>query len=119
MSEKGFREAFGYEVAHMIGAGREYDSKVREERKRQDAKWGVNMVDDRSMMVILMEEVGELAKEVLENPAGSNLDKELVQCGAVLRKLYELRSARRRFSDGGLSDEQRAAVAEAFAPGKP
>lgn len=55
---------------------------MRNERKRQDEKWGKqNHVLDR-WLVILQEEVGEAAKAVLEAET-ANYRKELIQIAAV------------------------------------
>ncbi len=55
---------------------------ILEERERQDNKWGVQNHDPKWWLAILTEEVGEVARAILE---GSGLDyrKELVQCAAV------------------------------------
>ena len=55
---------------------------IKSERKRQDEKWGEQNHDPLYWISILVEEVGEAAKEVLENKF-SNYRKELVQCAAV------------------------------------
>ena len=53
------------------------------ERDRQDVKWGSQRdLDDRLWSTVLMEEVGEAAKEVLERRR-DKLFAELVQVAAV------------------------------------
>jgi NTP pyrophosphatase (non-canonical NTP hydrolase) len=55
---------------------------IRAERARQDAKWGSQRhLDDRIWLPILVEEIGEVAKEILEGH-GTLID-ELVQVAAV------------------------------------
>lgn len=59
------------------------------ERASQDAKWGQQNHDNRKWVAILMEEVGEVARAVLEAEQGQqnedpvNLREELVQVAAV------------------------------------
>ncbi len=54
---------------------------IKAERIRQDAKWGEQNHDDFKWLSILVEEVGELAKAILENdPHGV---EELTHCAAV------------------------------------
>lgn len=55
---------------------------VMTERMRQFKKWGVQDHDEDRWMVILMEEVGEVARAIFdENP--DNYREELVQVAAV------------------------------------
>lgn len=57
---------------------------IREERKRQDEKWGADRHQDGILWTtILVEEVGEVAKDVLDLNT-ENLKKELVQVAAVV-----------------------------------
>lgn len=65
---------------------------ISEERDRQDAKWGTNFEDRcwQDWVTILMEEVGEVANAVLEEPhelhttyAREKIRKELIQVAAV------------------------------------
>ena len=60
---------------------------VRTERERQDEKWGEQNHDPFVYLTVLMEEVGEAAKDALQTRyGGSDLTKlrtELVQCAAV------------------------------------
>jgi hypothetical protein len=53
---------------------------VASERARQDAKWGEQNHDDLYWLGILMEEVGEAAKDVIENRSPH---KELIEVAAV------------------------------------
>ncbi len=55
---------------------------IKAERARQDAKWGEQDHDDLYWLGILMEEVGELAKSIIENDP-KNGAKELIQSAAV------------------------------------
>ena len=50
------------------------------ERKRQDGKFGVETMSDERWLAVLVEEVGEVARAILE---GDGLDEELVQVAAV------------------------------------
>ena len=54
--------------------------KIREERTRQDEKWGVQNHDDFVWNAILVEEVGEVSKALL---TGGDLESELMQAAAV------------------------------------
>ena len=57
---------------------------IREERKRQDVKWGAGRhLHDYEWLAILVEEVGEVAKEILERPNTTSLLSELVQVASV------------------------------------
>lgn len=62
---------------------------ILDERKRQDAKWGVQNHLDLVWNAILVEEVGEAAQEVLTQAYGSDgkghgdLREELVHIAAV------------------------------------
>ena len=55
---------------------------IRLERSRQDAKWGEQRHMPLYWLAILMEEVGELAKVILENDA-LGMRHELVHVAAV------------------------------------
>jgi NTP pyrophosphatase (non-canonical NTP hydrolase) len=55
---------------------------IREERKRQDAKWGADReLDDFVWLAILTEEVGETSEAILKDMLSKR--KELVQVAAV------------------------------------
>jgi len=56
--------------------------KINTERSAQDKKWGVQHHPASKWLAILVEEVGELAREVLEGNDGA-LGKELRQVAAV------------------------------------
>lgn len=63
-------------------------TEILKERAAQDAKWGVQHHTDEKWSVILTEEVGEVAAEVLksepESPIeDSPLEQELIQVAAV------------------------------------
>lgn len=65
---------------------------VTHERKRQDDKWGdpPEWPDpDGIKLAVLTEEVGEVAKAMLENVPVSELRAELVQVAAVAVKWIE------------------------------
>ncbi len=58
---------------------------VENEMQRQDDKWGPQDHPDIVWLAVLTEEVGEVAKEILERRSGGGFDlrKELVQVAAV------------------------------------
>jgi len=56
--------------------------KVSVERDRQDEKWGVQGHAPMKWMTILMEEVGETSKAILEDKV-LDYEKELIQVAAV------------------------------------
>lgn len=51
------------------------------ERENQDAKWGEQNHSDLKWNAILLEEIGEVAKSILEN--GEVSEAELIQVAAV------------------------------------
>lgn len=55
---------------------------ILQERLRQYKKWGVQDHDEDRWMVILMEEVGEVARAVFEDDP-ANYREELIQVAAV------------------------------------
>lgn len=56
---------------------------ILEERERQDKKFGANrMLDDGEWLKIIIEEIGEVAKAMLEN-SPKEVMKELIQVAAV------------------------------------
>jgi hypothetical protein len=76
------------------------EKSVREERERQDIKWGIQNHTAEWWLAILMEEVGELAQAILEthfdkNPEHLtkggivNIRKEAVQSAAVALAIIE------------------------------
>lgn len=75
-----------------------WEKLIDEERKRQDAKWGIQDVDPCWWLLYIAEEVGELSQAICHtfgsgkepNPtAKGNVLKELVQVGALAKAMYE------------------------------
>ena len=67
---------------------------VKEERERQDAKWGSQRdLPNPTWLAILVEEVGEVAKAILERDE-EGLNKEIVQVAAVAVAMIEAIDAR-------------------------
>jgi len=60
----------------------EYLNAIAVERTRQDTKWGEQNHDPHKWVTILMEEVGEVARAVLDEKP-KDYTKELVQVAAV------------------------------------
>lgn len=56
---------------------------IRNERAYQDQKWGEQNHPAPYWLGILMEEVGEVAKGVIDNEPQENIETELIQCAAV------------------------------------
>jgi len=56
---------------------------IEKEVSAQRTKWGVQKHNDLKWLAILMEEVGEAAKEINEDD-DSKLRDELIQCAAVI-----------------------------------
>ena len=60
---------------------------IRDERVRQDLKFGIQNHSDPYWLAILTEEIGKAAEDVVKIPAGlsttSHLRKELIQVAAV------------------------------------
>jgi len=71
------------------------DDLILAERDRQDRKWGEQNHDHQWWMLILMEEVGELAQAVLERQFGGShgtpqqIKAEAVQVAAVAHAFLE------------------------------
>lgn len=69
--------------------------KYNQECKRQDAKWGIRDQHPLVWMNILMEEIGEVSKEINESGFDTkklnleNYETELVQCGAVITQMIK------------------------------
>ncbi len=63
------------------------------ERRRQNLKWGVQNHDNPTWILILMEEIGEVAKAALPPKHGGEdeeaLKEELVQAAAVILAFLE------------------------------
>ena len=56
---------------------------IDSERRVQDLKWGSQReLDDKTWLAVLVEEVGEVARAILERDP-DNLHEELVQIAAV------------------------------------
>ena len=73
---------------------------IRDERKRQDDKWGADRnLDNFFWLAILTEEVGETSEAILKNLPTS--EKELVQVAAVAVAWLE-NIARRRLTKDAL-----------------
>jgi hypothetical protein len=68
---------------------------VLDEVDAQKAKWGIQNHNDLYWLGIAMEELGEVAKEVIEHN-GSNIDEELIQAAAVLISWLECRERKAR-----------------------
>jgi len=68
-------------------------SEIKEERYSQDRKWGIQNHNPEWWMQILMEEVGEVSKALLEAKFGnwslSEYRKEMVQVAAVAVVMLE------------------------------
>ena len=67
---------------------------IKTERRRQDAKWGVNFQgrSDAFWLTILAEEFGEVANAILEHQE-EHTAEELVQVAAVVFSWLEFRTA--------------------------
>ena len=86
--ERSHKATWG-EAKAMADAQKLFLRQLVDERKRQDEKWGQNIVDRDRMVVVLLEEVGEVARALLDGDV-SNLSTELIQVGAVCSKFYEM-----------------------------
>jgi NTP pyrophosphatase (non-canonical NTP hydrolase) len=66
---------------------------VLTERARQDAKWGEQNLDPFAYLTVLVEEVGEFARAVIDmnwgGPAAGSLRAEAVQVAAVALAIVE------------------------------
>jgi len=70
---------------------------IRRERLSQEGKWGEQNHGDEIWLAILTEEVGEVAKEILEIRAGKDeydIDNEITQVAAVALSWLEARKRR-------------------------
>lgn len=67
---------------------------ILDERDRQDAKWGVQDHADEKWLAILVEEVGEAARGILDHDP-PNLDEEIIQIAAVCVAWTEARARRK------------------------
>lgn len=60
------------------------DGKIAQEQYRQLMKWGIQKHNSFFWLAILAEEMGELAKAMLEHSeTGDEVEKELIHCAAV------------------------------------
>ena len=69
-----------------------FEELVDKERIYQDKLWGEQNHEPDKWLVILMEEIGEMSKAVLDMPASnveSEVERELIQCAAVLKAMWE------------------------------
>jgi chromosome segregation ATPase len=76
------RDEMLVELARLKESEARY-SEIGAERKRQDEKWGQQNHEDPYWLGILVEEVGELAKEIIEGNHALSRRRELVQVAAV------------------------------------
>ena len=67
---------------------------VAQERDKQDRKWGVQEHSDLYWLGILVEEVGEVAKELIEKNRTGYVRSELTQVAAVAVAWMECRRRR-------------------------
>ncbi len=75
--------------------GETFQGMVEAERERQDAKWGNQGRHTRLFWLgILMEEVGELSKAIIECNGPAN-ERELVQVAAVCQAIFEYKLGKR------------------------
>lgn len=74
-------------VAEAVARTR-FNEAVRAERGRQIEKWGHGNPGFSTMVAVLTEEVGEVARAVLDGDT-ENLVEELEQVGAVACRMYE------------------------------
>ena len=79
---------------------------VLAERERQDSMWGDQTNNsDEHWMVILTEEVGEVAREVYEKRS-AGMFEEVVQCAAVAFAWAEAYLNRNHIKPGDALDEE-------------
>lgn len=62
---------------------------IRKERQKQDDKWGEQHHFAAKWLTILLEEMGEVAKDLLENAPPEKLRGELIQAAAVITAWLE------------------------------
>ncbi len=63
---------------HLLGS-------ILDERLRQDAKWGITRnLSNLKWLGILLEEIGEVAKAIIEGLSWDIIEGELIQCIAVI-----------------------------------
>lgn len=61
-----------------------YEVLINIERQQQDNKWGIQSHKDIVTLAIVLEEIGEVAKEIVEDNR-TDTDKELIQVGALIK----------------------------------
>lgn len=76
------------QIEDRLLAQEEFLKKVQEERVKQNLKWGWQSHDGPKYYIILMEEIGELARGILEHRK-ENTTEEMVHSAAVLCAMYE------------------------------
>jgi NTP pyrophosphatase (non-canonical NTP hydrolase) len=87
---------------------------IREERERQDAKWGADrQLDDYFWLTIITEELGETAEAILKGWP-EEAQKELVQVAAVAVSWLECMA--RRHLTPAAPDEDKVCQCEALHP---
>lgn len=65
--------------------------RILEERERQDKKWGIQQHPPAWWMLIIMEEIGEMAKAIQED---GNLEEEAIQSIASIMAMLESMNAK-------------------------
>ena len=80
---------------------------LKDERERQDLKWGEQNHNSATWLAILIEEVGEIAKAILEHGEDSTeVRDEIIHAGAVCLAWLEcrlrnaLKNADKTFNNG-------------------
>jgi hypothetical protein len=68
---------------------------IKEERRRQDKKWGIQKHNSFVWLSILGEEYGEACKELLESGETKNFRQEMVQVASVAIAAIECIDRRR------------------------
>lgn len=87
----------GYDAIRPHGPYHDYAmDDVHRERIAQCYKWGKQTHDDLRWLGILMEEVGELSKEIIEGKPDKVRQSELVQVAAVAVAWLEWMTERQR-----------------------
>ena len=68
-----------------------FEELVNKERSYQDKLWGQQNHPPDKWLVILVKEVGELSKEILEYDTTDkwSMEEELIQAAAVLKAMWE------------------------------
>lgn len=66
--------------------GFEFDALTIEQCESNHEKWGDQ--DTSMLMIVLMEEVGEVARAILQNEDSDRIRAEIVDCSSVLRRMY-------------------------------